>query len=45
MRYLKPTDAWQAHAMCAKLAETHVPTYLSPDVAVDQWSGGVQLVD
>jgi hypothetical protein len=41
LRFLKIAGAWQDHVMFAKLAEEHVPTYLSPDVAVDQWSGGV----
>ena len=41
LRYLKITGKWQDHVMFAKLAEEHLPTYLSPDRAVDQGSGGV----
>ena len=31
LRYLKIAGKWQDHVMFAKLAEEHVPTYLSPE--------------
>ena len=40
LRYLKIAGEWQDHIMFAKLAEEHVPKYLSPDRALDQECGG-----